>query len=265
MASANCGLAQNSPVDSSAMQKYEAHATSVTGQVTRIRDERPWALSSGERVPIQQVISTGNDGFAHFVVAGGSSFDLFSDSRVVFRQNAASAGDLLDVVAGRVRIHLHPGPGQEQQRILTPSAAITALEPATVSIAVDEDDTVRIDVLEGEVRVQHTLLPRNAPTIVRAVDAILVQKDQPISRRVDRGSLYRYTVKPLHDLWTAVTPGHAAHSGEPEEGNKFLADTIETDDASAACSVGHPNGLVVRGSTTQARALHTCSACSCGP
>jgi hypothetical protein len=255
---ASKALAQNAPVDSSAMQKYEAHATSVSGEVTRIRDERPWALSSGERVPIQQVISTGRDGYAHFVVAGGSSFDLLSDSRVVFRQNAASAGDLLDVVAGRVRIHLQPSPGQPQQRILTPAATITAVQAATVSIAVDEDDTVRIDVLEGEVRIQHTMLPRNEPTIVRAVDAILVQKDQPISRRVDRGSLYRYTVKPLHDLWTAVTPGHAAHSGEPVEGNKFLADTIKTDDDSAACSVGHFDGLLVRSPTAGTRA-------PCGP
>lgn len=215
--------AQIAPVDSSAMQINEAHATTVTGQVTRIRDAQPWALSSGERVPIQQVISTGGDGYARFVVAGGSSFELLANSRIVFRQNMASAGDLLDVVGGRVRIHLQPTPGQPQQRVFTPVAIVTATQPAVISVAVDEDDSVRIDVLEGEVRVQHKLLPRNEPTIVRAVDAILVQPNQQISRRVDRGSLYRYTVKPLHNLWSAVTPGHSAHGGEPIEGNKFLA------------------------------------------
>lgn len=201
----------------------DARATSVTGAVTRTRDTQPWALSSGERVPVRQVISTGGDGYAHFAVAGGSNFDLFSNSRVIFRQNVASAGDLLDVVSGRVRIHLVPSVGQLQQRIFTPSAIVTALQTSTISIAVDEDDTVRIDVLEGEVRVRHTKLPHGEATIVRAVDAILVQKDEQISRRVDRGSLYRYTVKPLHDLWTAVTPGHSSHDGDPIEGNKFLA------------------------------------------
>jgi hypothetical protein len=218
--------AQAGPVDSSAMQTYEAHATEVTGAVTRIRDKQPWVVSSGERVPVQQVITTGGDGYAHFVVAGGSSFDVLSNSRVIFRQNSASAGDLLDVVSGRVRVHLQPTAGISQQRIFTPVATISALQSATVSIAVDEDDNVRIDVLEGEVRVQHALLPRNEPTIVRAVDAILVQKDQQLSRRLDRGSLYRYTVKPLHDLWTAVTPGHSTHSGDPIEGNKFLAQSV---------------------------------------
>jgi hypothetical protein len=216
---------QNAPVDLAAMQRNEAHATAVTGQVTRIRDRQPWAVSSGEQVPIQQVISTGGDGYARFTVEGGSSFELLSNSRIMFRQNMASAGDLLDVVGGRVRIQLRPTAGQPQLRVFTPVAVVTALQPAVISVAVDEDDSVRIDVLEGEVRVQHKLLPRNEPTIVRAVDAILVQPDQQISRRVDRGSLYRYTVKPLHDLWTAVTPGHS-HSGEPIEGNKFVAERM---------------------------------------
>jgi|SRR5579875_1142459 len=203
------------------LQRYEAHATIVTGQVTRIRDERPWAVSSGERVPVQQTIATGPDGFARFEVAGGSSFDVFANSRVVFRENTASAGDLLDVLTGRVRIHLQPTLGQSQQRVFCPVAIISAHhQAATVAVAVDEDDTVRIDILEGEITVQHTLLPRNEPILLRAVDAILVKKDEPISRRVDRGSLYRYTVKVL----SAITFGHGgSHNVEPWDEDKLLA------------------------------------------
>ncbi len=220
--SASCAVnGQNAAVDWSAMQAYDAHAVAVTGQVSRLRDQRLWALSAGERVPIQQIITTGQDGYARFEVAGGSTFDIYANSRVVFRQNAATAGDLLDVLAGRVRIHLRPTPGEPQQRIFTPVAIVAAHEPSTVVLAVDEDDTIRIDVVEGQVHVQHTILPRNEPVLVKAIDAILVQKNQPISRRVDRGSLYRYTVKKL----AAITPGHSAgRNGEPVEGNKFLAE-----------------------------------------
>ncbi len=215
---------QTRAIDPSVMQPYEAHATAVTGKVSRTRDQQPWAVSSGERVPVSQVISTGNDGYAHFTVAGGANFDMFSNSRVVFRQNTASAGDLLDVLAGRVRVHLQPLMGQPQQRIFTPAAIITANRPATVALALDQDDTLRIDVLEGEIRVQHTKLPNSEPTLVRALDAILVRPDEPISRRVDRGSLYRYTIKPFKDIWSAVTPGHSgSHNGDVIEGEKVLA------------------------------------------
>ena len=212
------------PLDGSAMQPYEAHAISVSGSVSRVRDAQPWAVSAGERVPVRQIISTGNDGLAHFAVAGGSYFDIFSNSRLVFRQNTASAGDLLDVLAGRVRVHLQPSLTQPQQRIFTPVAVITAVRPATVALAIDQDDTLRIDVLEGEVRVQHTKLPKLDPTVVRSLDAILVRPDEPVSRRVDRGSLYRYTVKPLKDIWAAVTPAHSgSRPGDVIQGEKVFA------------------------------------------
>ncbi len=221
VAVAGAGYGQNPTLDWSAMQAYEAHATVVTGQVSRIRDEQAWAVSAGERVPVQQVITTGPDGYAHFEVRGGSSFDIFGNSRVVFRQNAATAGDLLDVLAGRVRVHLQPSIGQLQLRVFCPVAIVSTHQPATIAIGIDEDETVRIDVIEGEIGVQHALLPRNEPVMVKAVDAILVQKDQPISHRVERGSLYRYTVKIL----SAITPGHpGSHNAEPVEGNKFLAE-----------------------------------------
>jgi len=205
-------------VDEITQRPYEAHATAVTGRVSRLRDQQPWAVSAGEKVPVRQVITTGADGYAHFVVAGGSNFDVYGNTRLVFRSNTASAADLLDVLAGRVRVHLQPTPGILQQRIFTPVAVITANQAATVALAVDEDGTVRIDVVEGEIRVQHKFLPKNEPALVRAVDAIVVQRGQPISRQVDRGSLYRYTVRPLKDLWSAVAPGHSGnHSGEPVE------------------------------------------------
>lgn len=219
-------FAQSPEADPSSVLIYEARATAVSGQVTRVRDGQPWVVSVGDRVPIQQVISSGSDGYAHFEVAGGSSFDIFANSRVVFRRNAANSGDLLDVLSGHVRVHLQPSVGQFQERVFCPVAIITARESATIALAVGEDDTVRVDVMEGAVRVQHAFLPRSEPVLVTAVDAILVQRDQPISRRLDRGSLYRYTVKPLKDVLSVITFGHGAgHNGPIEDPgtSKFLA------------------------------------------
>jgi hypothetical protein len=214
-----------SPIDSAVMRPFEAHALEVEGQVSRSRDELPWAVIKGAQVPVSQLITTGRDGYARFAIAGGSEFSLFSNSQVIFRNNTARAGDLLDVASGRVRVKFQPVAGQLQQRVFTAVATISAFHLAVISIAIDEDQRVRLDVLEGEVQVQHRLLPRNEPTLVRAVDAILIERDEQLSRRVDRGTLYRYALKPLHDLWTAVTPSHP-HSGEPIEGNKFAENRL---------------------------------------
>ncbi|MBV9085320.1 MAG: FecR domain-containing protein [Acidobacteriaceae bacterium] len=193
--------------------------------MTRLRDEQPWALSNGERVAIRQTIWTGADGYARFDVTGGSYFELFGNSRVQFRQNTSRAGDLLDVQSGHVRVHLQPDSTQRQQRVFTSVAIISATGPATLMIGLDEDGVMRIDVIEGEVSVQHALLPRGEPVLIRAVDAIMVQKDQPISRRVDRGSLYRFTARSIRSVLSAIGPGKGgSHNFEEQGGSNLLAD-----------------------------------------
>lgn len=221
--------AMNPPLDPAATNSYQAYVTAAQGQVSIERDQQPWAISSGERVPIQRLITTGDDGYARFEVNGGSSFEIFANSKVAFRQNPSTAGDLLDVIAGRVRIHFNPGPGQSQQRVFCPIAVVSAVDPATIGLAIDEDDNVRIDVLEGEVFVQHKLLPRSDPTLVRAVDAILIDKHEQISRKLDRGTLYRYTIKPLHDLFAAMTPGHKGSPFQCLGENRLIAWALPRD------------------------------------
>ncbi|HEX4210479.1 MAG TPA: hypothetical protein VHY56_08810, partial [Candidatus Binataceae bacterium] len=135
--------AMDPPQDPVATNSYQAYVTAAEGQVSIERDQQPWAISSGEHVPIQRLITTGNDGFARFEVNGGSNFEVFANSKVAFRRNPSTAGDLLDVMAGRVRIHLNPGPGQPEQRVFCPIAIVTAINPATISLAIDEDDNVR--------------------------------------------------------------------------------------------------------------------------
>jgi FecR protein len=215
---AGAGVAGAVEMDAITTEDLRADAAVVTGKVTYLRDDRPWAVSSGEMVPLGKTINTGDDGYGHFRVAGGDTFDIFSNSQVLFRGNIGNPGDLLDVQSGRVRIHLAAAKRDLQQRIFTPTAIISAHGSASISLAVDEEGTVRIDVTEGEIRVQHALLPRSDPVLVRAIDAILVRRNETVSRQVDRGSLYRYTVK----IWSALTFGHSGHDGQPIEGNRLL-------------------------------------------
>ncbi len=197
-----------------------ARVTIAHGQVSITRDNQPWAISPGDSVEPQTVVTTGADGFARLELNGGSYFEVYADSRVAFRRNAGDAGDLVDVLKGRAKVHLQPALGQAQQRVFTPVAVVSAILPATIAVALDGNDMARIDVLEGEVRVQHKLLPRSEPTIVKAVDAILVEPDQQISRRLDRGTLYRYAIK-LRDLINVLAPGHKA--AQPVEQNQLFA------------------------------------------
>lgn len=180
----------------------DARAVYVEGQVSRISGEDlPWALSTGEHVPVRQIITTGEDGTARFEVEGGTSFEIFSKSRVAFRRNAASAGDLMDIEYGRAKVTFVFGVQRHSpvQRVITPVVIITAHANAAFNVLQVEDQTTRIDVQSGEVFVQHALLPHSEWTPVKAGDAIIVNRDEPISRKMDRGTLYRYAFRSILD------------------------------------------------------------------
>src|SRR3954447_17910371 len=151
---AGAGCAGPVAVDPATNEDLRADALVVTGRVTYQRDQQAWAVSSGELVPLRKTIRTGDDGYGHFKVAGGDTFDIFANSQVLFRVNAGNPWDLLDIQSGRVRLRLTAARRDQQQRIFTPSAVISAHGAASLSLAVDEDGTVRVDVTEGEVRVQ---------------------------------------------------------------------------------------------------------------
>lgn len=226
LSSAVAVWAQTDSIQPSTAHLYQAQVTAAEGKVSIDRDNRPWAISTGDKVGTQRTVTTGQDGYASFYVSGGSTFDIYANSRLIFRENPGRAGDLIDVMSGRVRVHLSPGVSEPEQRIFCRTAIITARDPATVAIATDEDGNVRIDVLEGEIAVQHALLPRSAPTIVKAIDAIVVQKDEQISRRVERGSLYRYTIKPLKDLLTFGHSGSKVQEQEPFMSGEVVAESF---------------------------------------
>ena len=185
---------QASDIDSAALQKDAALVMSQAGQVSTEKDGQDWALGRGERLWVTKQIKTGADGYARFEVQGGTAFEVFAHSHVTFRKNPGNPQDLLDISTGRVRLQVQYSTVQPlQTRIITPAAIIMCRGLASFTVAVDdEDNSTRVDVQQGEIYVQHALLPRPEPLIVKAGDAIAIQADEPlITRRLDRGSLYR--------------------------------------------------------------------------
>jgi hypothetical protein len=92
---------------------------------------------------------------------------------------------------------------------MTPAAIILCRGMAAFAVAVDdEDNSTRIDVQQGEVLVQHALLPRTDPVLVKAGDAISVQADAPlVLRRLDRGFLYHLSFQRIWKTLGSAVPG----------------------------------------------------------
>ncbi len=198
-----------------------AHLRSLTGQVSVLRDSAPWALSVGDAIEPSQIILSGPDGFAVFEVSDGSTFEVFPNSRVVFRDNRANWKDLLEVMIGRVKIHIQKLGGQPNyNKVRTPTAVIS-VRGTTFDVSVeDEDATTLVMVEEGLVAVQHSLLPRGDAKLLGAGEWIRVYKNQPLqAKSVDRSGVLRTTLRAAADamygvlLRTSRDPGSGGGAG----------------------------------------------------
>jgi len=189
-----------------------AQVISLSGQVSVLRDGEPWALSIGDKVLIQQVIVTGADGFAKFQVSDGSFFEVYPNSNVIFRKNPGNLRDLLDLIVGRVKIHIQKWGGQPNpNRILTPTAVIS-VRGTTFDVVVDDDDeTTLVTVEEGAVDVRHALKPGVIKT-VNAGESIQVYKNEPISQNsIDKNALARRILHTVADAArVAIIQGRTA-------------------------------------------------------
>src|SRR5580700_8499875 len=169
-----------------------AKVITLTGQVSVLRDDTPWALKVGDAVQPRQIIITGPDAFAVFQVSDGSTFEVFPNARVVFRENPGSWRDLLDVLLGRVKVHIQKLGGQPNyNRVRTPTAVIS-VRGTVFDVAIeDEDDTTLVSVEEGQVGVQHLLKP-GPERILNEGESIRVYKNQALAQAaVDKNAVIR--------------------------------------------------------------------------
>ena len=127
-----------------------------------MKDVTPWAISAGDSIQVSQRIVTGADGHAMFQVSDGSTFEVYPNSTVEFRKNPGNWKDLLDLLVGRVRVHIeHLGNLPNPTKMVTPTAVIS-VRGTTFDVSVDDDDeTTLVEVEDGIVEVQHALLPRD--------------------------------------------------------------------------------------------------------
>ena len=179
-----------------------AKVITLTGQVSVLRDNSPWVLNVGDTVQPRQIIVTGPDGYALFQVSDGSTFEVFSNARVIFRDNPGSWRDLLDLLLGRIKVHIQKPNGQPNyNRVRTPTAVIS-VRGTIFDVAVeDEDDTTLVSVEEGQVSVQHLLKP-GPERILNQGESIRVYRNQALAKAVvDHDALIRNA---LHQAEQAV-------------------------------------------------------------
>lgn len=192
-----------------------------SGRVSVSRAGELWVLKPGDLVKPSQEIVTGIDGYAVFELEDGSSFEVYPNSHVLFRSNSGNWSDILDVWVGRLKVHIEKIMGKPNpHRIHTPTAVIS-VRGTTFIVEVEEDsEATTVGVEEGEVLVDHRLLPTGKQRILGPGEELRVSRDEPIARaKVDKGGVLRATFRALSDaLYTIAVRTRDSGGGSPIPG-----------------------------------------------
>jgi hypothetical protein len=194
-------------------QDTAAKALVINGDVSVLRDSGPWALFEGNTVRPKQMVKTGADGYARFQVSDGSTFEVFPNSQVMFRDNPPSWKDLLDVVIGRVKVYIQHLNGIPNPNNVSSPTAVISVRGTVFEVSVeDEDGTTFVSVDEGLVAVR-SKAPAGGEVFLHPAESIRVFKNQPVAQRMDKGSIARGVIRAVEDAARVALQRQAGGGG----------------------------------------------------
>jgi hypothetical protein len=196
------------------MPEAAGTVVTLTGQVSVLHDSVPWALHEGSQVTPRQVIVTGPDGYALFKVSDGSTFEVFPNSRATFRDNPGNWKDMLELWIGRVKVHIQKLNGQPNHNKVRTPTAIISVRGTIFDVSVDDGDSTLVVVDEGQVAVEHRLLP-SEPKLLNPGEWLRVTKNEPIARKgVDKTNVITAALRAAEEaIYTTLTRTPRAGGG----------------------------------------------------
>jgi hypothetical protein len=178
----------------------KARIIDLTGRVSLLQNERfEKPLFLGDELVPGTLIATGPDGYARVQVPDGSTFEVFPNARVLYRERGYGIGDLLNVIIGRVKVYIQHDRGPNPNRISTPTAVISVRGTVFDVVVVSEDETM-VSVDEGAVDVQNVTAAGNSVRLTPdGQNSIRVMRGQPIAKARDMGPAFRQMLKTVRD------------------------------------------------------------------
>ncbi len=163
-------------------------------------------LSVGDRLRQHEIIVTGPDGFARFQLSDGSTFDVYSNSKVVFRETPGIT-DLLDLFIGRVKVFIEHSKGPNPKDVKTPTAVISVRGTVFDVEVQDEEGTTFVTLDDGLVDVRNLTAP-GPSVLLKPGDSILVEPNKPlIPQQINQHAAFRLVLRAAEQAMAQVLLG----------------------------------------------------------
>jgi hypothetical protein len=175
-----------------AIPDHSAKVIEQIGQLSALAGSGLMALSVGDTLKPQQMVVTGPDGYGKFQVADGSTFEVFANSQVEFRQHVGNLQDILNVLIGHIKVYIQHLNGLPNYNSVTSPTAVISVRGTQFEVVVeDSDGTTFVSVDDGIVGVRNMTAPGDEVRL-NPGDSIRVIRNQPLqARAIDKGGIFR--------------------------------------------------------------------------
>ncbi len=165
-------------------------------------------LSVGDRLHLHETIVTGPNGYARFQLSDGSIFEVYSNSKVVFRETPGIT-DLLDLFIGRVKVFIEHSKGPNPKDVKTPTAVISVRGTVFDVEVQDEDGTTFVTLDDGLVDVRNLTAP-GPSVLLKPGDSILIEPNKPlIPQQINQHAALRLVLKAAEQaVYQVLLGGH---------------------------------------------------------
>jgi hypothetical protein len=187
-----------------AAQDSSAKVIYQVGQVSLSSGGYFKVLNVGDKIAARQLIVTGPDGYARFEVADHSTFEVFPNSRVVFRETPGNWEHLLNVFLGHVKVFIQHAPGVANPNNVTSPIAVISVRGTVFDVLVQDPDTTFVTLEEGIVDVKNETAAGNVATL-KPGDSITIYRGQPLfAQAIDKGAILRKVLYAARDAYYRV-------------------------------------------------------------
>ncbi len=181
------------------------------------------AINAGCTVKAQQTIVTGPDGFAKLqVLSDGSTFEVYPNSRVVFRETPADWEHLLNVWLGRVKVFIQHAPGVPNPNNVTSPTAVISVRGTVFDVVVQDDEgTTFVSVDEGLVDVRNWTAPGKSVALHPGESITVFRGQALIGNQVGHNDLLRAVMQKAREVLVYMprnTPGGSVPLGGGSSG-----------------------------------------------
>jgi len=207
-------------VSSASLHAQDGNAATVLVQLNQVSvlDNSGYMkpLSVGDHLRLHQTIVTGPDGYARFQLTDGSTFEVFSNSKVVFRETPGIT-DLLDLIIGRVKVFIEHSRGPNPKDVKTPTAVISVRGTIFDVEVRDDEGTTFVTLDDGLVDVRNLTAP-GPSVLLRPGESILVEPNRPLlPQQINQHLAWRFVLKAAEQaMYQVLLGGHGpAGIGSP--------------------------------------------------